>query len=172
MDHHKCLKRCRSLLSAASVVLVSALSVSTLAACDSYPKCGGGEECSGVAWSRLIVAIYSEYPGTEAMAYSGLGALGGGSENLCNEELLERGYAVCFRVWTDPDQKDLTLDVTVPDRETASMPVHLAKHNYCARNVGFVEASCEESGVRFSDVRYFSPCDGDRIPGSSFAPTN
>ena len=137
------------------------LACAILVYCEVEPNCAN--DCEDQMWGRLMVGIRCQSVDPEIFVISPDG------EKMNAADLgpfiwtgMDEQGLLTFDYFAAPREDYVILGVTIPGGDTVFERIPLAKHNYCGRNIAYVELSCEEQGVRFSDVRYISPCRGKK----------
>ena len=142
-------------------VVASAVSLCPgLSSCNSSPNCNCASSCEDNFWgARMVVDVFGEYANVSVSALECDGSPAGPTyESISSPPPLDDGYKYSFIFGASPSCTTLTLKLDVPGSEPFSKEIPLKKYNACGRNMAYVEAHFEDTGIRLSDVRYISPC--------------
>jgi hypothetical protein len=117
--------------------------------------------CETRDWPRVILGVVAQ-PGStlkvvsaSAVDQDGRALPNSGPGCPTNNEL------VCSSSWTTgPSDKSLGISVSISDGRVLTVDVPLAKHNYCARQISYVETIISTEDVEIRKPRRVSPCNG------------
>jgi hypothetical protein len=122
--------------------------------------------CENDEWPRLILGVVetAEVPQFEnaTLAYSELVnevSEAEGDVDGCGYTHSRAQRLNCRLQWfVRPGVEAVTLTVSMTSGQSFVKELELAPHNYCGRQIAYVVATMESSGVSWSDVSYVSPC--------------
>lgn len=81
------------------------------------------------------------------------------TSRVCGGELDRTRFACSFAVY--PGSEDTSAQITLTDSSgtvLAATTVALAPHNYCGREIAYVEFTPSDAGGTWSEPRYINPC--------------
>ena len=122
---------------------------------------GCSSSCESNDWPRVILGIVDPHDaGQEHLAVHGarvIDATGTSWPGVAGGCPSANGY-VCSYAWsTSPSDKSIKLEIELDDGQAFSTDVALAPHNYCARNIAYVQFDLTQP-PSFDTTRYLSPC--------------
>jgi len=138
--------------------IVAACLAASLGACgDGGARCASS--CEQNEWPRAIIGILDSAEGYGAVAdldRTGRFTL---TSQVCGGELDTTRFVCSFAVY--PGSEDTSARITLTDSNGNVRPattVALAPHNYCGREIAYIEFTPSDAGGTWSEQRYISPC--------------
>ena len=125
---------------------------------DGGPRAQGcRSSCERNLWPRLVVGITGGIKARTATATNESGEAINGLSGGCPQEFSNP----CSFSWiTGPSTMRLQLRIELSDGSTYETSVDLQTHNYCGRNIAYVELALENQSRGFQEPEYISPCAG------------
>lgn len=116
--------------------------------------------CESSDWPRLILGVVAPVDGSPPAEIASVEAVDAAGKAWpatvggCPEV---SGFLCSYSWAANPGDRVLAITVALEDETKVSLDVALAEHNFCAKDVAYVELNATES-PRFGEPRYLSPC--------------
>lgn len=139
------------------IVAASLASVVAIVGCRSAND-AGCSACERGINPRLVVGQLSGNTAVRIVAeFDEDGVSDGGG--VCVGRLDPTRYTCSASFPSGPANTSAVVRLELDGMQLGETTVELAEHNYCGREIAYVEFSLTDAGVEWSDVIYVSPCD-------------